>query len=285
LQGPSGPFRHRDAAVTRVRAVAAAASAAAGRGIALAVACLLLAATARGETTTLTAVADSYLKSGSANQNQGGESTLRIQASGNNRVLVRADPAAVDAAIGSGSLVSATLELFIQNNGNNWGSTGRTVGAHRVLAVWEELGATWNCPIDANLGNSQPDCAAQWSGGSFAGAPTSTRLHTNGLSGWVQFDVTADVAAFRAGTANHGWLLRKVMESEQGEVQYSSRSGAAGQAPRLTLVVEHAATDDVAPVLRFTQPSFPVVVNNPTPAIAVEYSDGGSGLAGDHRRR
>src|SRR5262245_34644090 len=68
------------------------------------------------QTATLEASADTYVKSGSANANVGTETLLRIQASGNNRTLVRFDAAAIAAAVGSGSLASAKLELYVQNN-------------------------------------------------------------------------------------------------------------------------------------------------------------------------
>jgi hypothetical protein len=78
----------------------------------------------RGRGTTLTATGDTYLKGGSPNQNQGNETLLRLQSSGPNRSLVRFGQAEIEAAAG-GSLVSATLELYVQSNGGNWGSTGR----------------------------------------------------------------------------------------------------------------------------------------------------------------
>jgi hypothetical protein len=122
------------------------------------------------------------------------------------------DPSAITAAVGSGSLVSARLELFIASNAGNWGSEGRTVDAHRLTLPWTESGATWNCPTDANPANSAPDCAVQWAGGSFEEEPSDTVLHTNDLAGWVGFDVTADVDAFLAGGDLPGWLVKKTEE-------------------------------------------------------------------------
>ena len=51
----------------------------------------------QAQTLALSAMADTYLKSGSSNQNQGSEALLRIRSSGKNRSLVRFDPAAIDA--------------------------------------------------------------------------------------------------------------------------------------------------------------------------------------------
>ena len=115
---------------------------------------LLLPLTAHAQLVPLAPSADTYLRSGSANQNQGADGFLRLQSSGNNRALLRVPTADLTAAVGTGRLVTATLELYIQSNGDNWGSDGRTVDVHRLLADWSEAGATWNCGIDANPGNS-----------------------------------------------------------------------------------------------------------------------------------
>ena len=240
---------------------------------------LLVSATAaRAQPATLEASADTYLRSGSANQNQGTETLLRIQQSGNNRALLQFDSSQITAAVGSGTLVSATLELYIEHNGNNWGASGQTVSVHRLAASWSEAGATWNCPVDTNPANSQPDCSSEWSGGAFAPTATAALLHTNGLTGWVQFNVTTDVSAFLAGTANDGWIAKKTNESQNGLAEYTSRQGTAGQRPRLVLVAESPAADQVAPSVRITTPSLPAVFGDPTPQVVFQYSDNGTGV-------
>ncbi len=55
----------------------------------------------------MNSVADTYVKQGTPNTNQGAETLLRIQQSGNNRVLVRFDQQALEQAIGSSSIRSA----------------------------------------------------------------------------------------------------------------------------------------------------------------------------------
>lgn len=109
----------------------------------------------------------SDLKQGTSNQSQGSETFLQIQDSGNNQGLVRFDLAEITSVIGNGTLILASLEVYIEQNASNWGSSGRTVGVHRLTTDWTEQGATWNCGRDTNLGNSQPDCAVQWNRGSF----------------------------------------------------------------------------------------------------------------------
>jgi hypothetical protein len=68
---------------------------------------------------TLPASADTYVRSGAPDTNEGGSTFLRLRASGDNRALVRFDQAALSDAVGSGTLVSASLELDITDNGNN----------------------------------------------------------------------------------------------------------------------------------------------------------------------
>jgi uncharacterized Zn-binding protein involved in type VI secretion len=241
---------------------------------------LSLAFSAKGyaQTIALPPVADTYLRSGGPNQNQGTDTFLRVQQSGSNRSLVRFDSAAIASAVGSGSLASARLELYIQANGNNWGSDGRTVDAHRLTTNWSELGATWNCGIDSNPANSSADCNPQWAGGQFADEPSDTVLHTNGLAGWISFDVTADVRSFLSGTANYGWVVKKSDEGQSGQADYTSREGTADHAPRLVLTVESASFDQVPPSIAITDPTRSVLVNEPSPTITVTYADGGSGI-------
>ena len=69
---------------------------------------LALGHAAQAQTTTLTTVADTYLKKGSPNQNHGTETVLSLQHNGNNRPLLRVDQTAIAAAVGSDS-----LRLFI----------------------------------------------------------------------------------------------------------------------------------------------------------------------------
>ena len=234
-----------------------------------------LAAGSQAQTFTLPAAADTFLREGGANQNGGGDAVLQL--SGNQRVLLRVDQATVASAVGSGRLVSASLELYVRS-ASGWGADGRSVEAHRLTADWTEAGATWSCGIDTQPTNGRPDCAAQWAGGTFEEDSSDTVLHTNDTNGWVRFDVTADVAAFLTGTSNRGWLLKREDEGGSGRADYASREGAAAERPRLVLLVETAANDQVPPSLAITSPVRPILVNEPSPTVTLEYADGGSGV-------
>lgn len=230
----------------------------------------------------LTASADTYLRRGAPNQNQGQETILRLRDAGDNRALVQFSQSSITAAVGSNQLVSATLQLTISRNGNNWGPTGRTINVHRMTKAWTELGATWNCAVDTNTGNMRPDCSGTtaWKmepPGTlpFAGTPAATALIKNGQSGSVLFNVTADVAVFLAGTQlNQGWLLKKTSETQTGLIEFASRQTA--NAPRLILVLQ--AGDTQPPSINITAPSQGALLNDTTPAIGVAYSDAGSGV-------
>ncbi len=188
--------------------------------------------------TSLTATSDSYLRSGSPNQNQGADTKMIIRASGSNRAVVAFDAAATLAELQGRSLVSATAVFTIADNGNNWGQSGRTVQIHRMTQAWSELGVTWNAASDSNTANGSPD-GVLWTMDPLSLAPvvaqpTSSILITNGLAGEISLDVTADIAAFGAGAANHGWMLRKTDEDADGRIELASRESPTP--PQLVLV-------------------------------------------------
>ena len=202
---------------------------------------------------TLVASGDTYLKGGTPNTNQGASTFVRVRESGPNRGLVRFSQSEIQAAINGGTLVSVKLRMTIVDNGNNWGTTGRTVDIHRVLVDWTEgngvngEGATWNCPKDTNIANSVPD-GLLWrdmgppykDGGSYLATLTSTVTITNGMSGTVEWNVTADVATFLAGTANYGWIIRKTDEASPGRVDFASKENSViSGRPQLVIAYIH----------------------------------------------
>ncbi|MCC6527959.1 MAG: VCBS repeat-containing protein [Polyangiaceae bacterium] len=191
-------------------------------------------------------VADTYVRGGAPNQAEGMASVVRVQQSGKNRALFEFDTNAIADQIGPGSLVSATLEVTISDNGDNWSTAGRTIDLHRVTTSWAEAGATWNCAIDANPANSAPDCpTTSWamdgpSPRPWVATPTASATIHNGQTGVVTFDVTADVLSFLASSEeNHGWLLKKTDEGAAGRLELGSRESAIP--PRLILTVSTCA--------------------------------------------
>ena len=177
-------------------------------------------------TATLGAVGDTYLTSGSPNQNHGGETFFRLQSSGKNRGLLFFDASTIRQTVGMGTFVSARLDLSIQSAGTNWGTSGRPVSLHRLKQSSAEYSATWNCAIDATVYNQAADCsgATAWDMGTadaaaqpWVTAATATATITNNQTGTVSFDVTTDVAAILTNSwAGTGWLIKKVDEAQNG---------------------------------------------------------------------
>lgn len=192
----------------------------------------------------LSATKDSFLRSGRANKNEGINPGLNLRADGNHRAVIAFN----GGSISTDGLTNATLVLTIRSNSNNWGTSGRTIDAHPLSVDFTEgngknlyvpsgqrtdgtgAAVTWNCATDTNVTNSSADCAPQWSGGTFGAATSPSVLITNGLSGTVSFDVTADVLA---GATR--WLVKKTSEGLAGEVTFESKEGLAGAGPTLLL--------------------------------------------------
>ena len=198
-----------------------------------------------GADETLHAVKDSFLMQGSANTNEGANPILRLKASGNNRAVVAFDLSEVNLT----GLTKATLVLTVSDASTNWGE-GRTVLAHRLLTSFTEgngwnvggsirgtgPGVTWKCATDDDVSNQATDCAAAWNGGTYADTTADPFIHTSGMTGEVTFDVTDDIVA----GADFGWLIKKELEGQSGQVEYFSREAAlaAGNidlGPRLIL--------------------------------------------------
>lgn len=193
--------------------------------------------------TTLAVSGDTFIRSGIASRNEGSATRLSVQSNSRHRSLLYFDMPALHAAVGSGTLLSARIELTLSSVSFNWGS-GRSIAIHALGQPSAEEGATWSCAIDSNVTNQAANCSGvtAWNMDSlnaapFAALPTATEVITNGRSGVVAFDVTSDVAAILAGTsAGHGWLIKKVDENLSGSLQFVSREG--GAAPRLVLEVD-----------------------------------------------
>ena len=198
----------------------------------------------------LDTVADSFLRKGAPNTNEGANPRLRLRSAGRNRVVVGFDVehreplhSHFDAnlpPIPLGRVARAGLVLTIAENADHWGRhSSRTVDAHPMTADFVEgngesagineedatrgdgEGVTWACAVDTDIANRRPDCASRWNGGVFGPATASGVAHVNGLIGPVMWDVKIDVQA--AATA---WLIKKTEEESGGQAVYYSKEGA-----------------------------------------------------------
>jgi hypothetical protein len=200
-------------------------------------------------TVTFNAAADTHVRSGQGNHNYGGSNFMRLQSSGDNRALVRFDQGAIAASVGNGTILSAKLQVTIVDNGNNWGTTGRTVDVHRLINDWGEgngtendrgtgSGATWNCAIDSIISNQAENCSGvtEWEMGQpnnpsvhpWEQTSSATQTITNNQTGVVEYDVTNDVAFFMSGAFdNYGWIIKKTNEGQNGMVSFGTRESSS----------------------------------------------------------
>lgn len=211
----------------------------------------------------ISAEADSFLRSGNSNTNEGTNLNMVVRSSGKNRAMVSFDMSALSAA--AGTLDSVSLNLYVVHNGDNWGNTGRTIDAHRLLESWAEgdganlkpgnlsqaefgpfdnrgdgLGTTWKCATDTEINNQQSDCDPKWNGGTFDPVSTDTVTiykefggnnslpPTTKTMGWITFDVTDDVNdCLSEGVVLCSWLIKKTQEGQNGRIEFATKDGAS----------------------------------------------------------
>jgi len=76
---------------------------------------------------------DTYIHEGKPDENFGVLHRLRLREAGRNRALVLFDQAVILTVVGTGSIVSATLELAIRSDKNDdWPPFGGTIDVHRM---------------------------------------------------------------------------------------------------------------------------------------------------------
>lgn len=196
---------------------------------------------------------DSIIQKNRGNYNEGANPLLSLNGA-RSRLVVGFNLSEVELL----QVVSATL-IFTVNDSkvpNNWGSNGSNLDVHRLLeSSWVEgngkslglpsseksegvgQGVTWNCSIDDQIDNQNSDCVQSWNGGNFAPTPSDSVLHLNGMTGEVEFNVTADVL-----DGANSWLLKRNPDTH-GRVHYYAKdhpdvNNDSNLAPRLLLVFQ-----------------------------------------------
>jgi hypothetical protein len=184
--------------------------------------------------------ADSMLSPGSLNVNEGAHPRLVVDT---HRTVVGFTLAGLSAT----GVSRVRLRLALAEATSGWGPDGGYVSVHRLAVPFTEgngksldlppslrnrgrgPGVTWSCPTDNEIGNSAANCTTQWNGASTAAGPASAMvLHTNSQTGFVQWDVTADLLqALAEGAPSIQWLIRRANESQPGHAAYHSADGAA----------------------------------------------------------
>lgn len=171
--------------------------------------------TAGAQTAEFTPVADSLIRANQASSNFGDDAELQINPHQVNteRAFIRFDVSSVPAGatIGVATLTLCPTQAVAT-------SADRLHDVHRVLGVWSESAVTWD---------SQPPVL---------NPRTDSKVYLGGLD-CVDLDVTDDVAAWVAGGANYGWLLKDESEGvDNRKVAYASRENSdTSLAPVLTV--------------------------------------------------
>ncbi|MEW6604296.1 MAG: Ig-like domain-containing protein [Thermoproteota archaeon] len=233
---------------------------------------------------------DTYLRKSASNTNEGSNDILRLTHIGSNRALVAFDLSGIEDEV-----ESATLQLYIIRNENDWKEVGKvgktiryqTISIHALTQYWEEgngsnelldrnrgngPGATWQCAVDTEIKNNKPDCSDKWHGGTFESSSVDEVSIRNGMTGrWIEFDVTEDVNEFISGEkTNYGWLIKKDQENLFGAIRFASSETDKG--PRLVLEGSSApnnsppnANEDSVSTNEDNQITFDVLINDSDP--------------------
>src|SRR5439155_20220928 len=167
--------------------------------------------------TTLAATQSAWIDASSPTQNKGTDSNLRVKASGPvKRALVKFDVSQIPACA---PVVSADLQLYVTDRSSVTAS--RRYDAHRVDESWVEGSGSTN-----GVSWSRRDGVLSWAaaGGTFGAIPTASTLTGTAASVVLHWNVTADVAAWVAGTTpNHGWVIKDSQEgSGSAEFRFAS---------------------------------------------------------------
>ena len=186
-------------------------------------------------TTSTTSVADASVRQASATSNFGTSTTNDVASSSaaNRRLYVQFDLSGCRPVIPATATVRlASLRLYASTLPANC----RTLDIFRVTAAWTEAGITWNNqPFGTAINNPASGSATDtYNAGTPAGCENLTaNSYTTGAV------VTADVAAFVAGTAtNFGWMLRDDVEGSvtaRTQTYAAKNLGTASQAPQLVI--------------------------------------------------
>lgn len=198
----------------------------------------------QGLTSTFTATADAWVDSGNINSNAG-VSMLEVRGGSGQRqmTLLRFDTAAIQAAIGTRTVTSASLQLNIAS-ANAAPLAAQFLVNALSTSSWTEMGATFKCGTDINTADNITKCATgtSWNFDSSPPyGPTSASTNIPQLTtGWASFNV---LPILTAGITN-GWVVRRpsTIVATTGATFYPRE---APNAPRLVLTFATVCGDGV----------------------------------------
>lgn len=157
---------------------------------------------------------DTYITEQNPDTNKGTDITLNagdLAANYNpddlNRSLVKPDLSIIPGDVLAHDVNQAILYMYFDGY-STWGQN-QEVQIFRVLKDWNESQATYN---NAASGTAW-DTAGLGSGTDYVATLTASATTPASQTGWVAFDVTADVRSFVDGTAdNYGWVVMNTSE-------------------------------------------------------------------------
>lgn len=193
---------------------------------------------------------DTYIDKSSVNLNSGTAVSLDIRGHSSNteRALLAFDLSSIP----SGStVVSASLNLYFFAATS---SSAISINAHRVLADWDELQATWRQRLTGTNWTS--------AGGDYDPAVLASQSVTNTF-GWVTWDVTSVVQAWVSGAATNQGLILEAPSGAASEVkQFHSAECACVFEPSLQVNFEPPTP---TPTDTGTPTNTPTPTDTPTP--------------------
>ena len=195
----------------------------------------------------LPAARDTFVRPGRlADRNFGSAGSLTV-----NQALVGFDQAQLAALVpANAEMESAILEVTV--TGAPAGGAAPRIDLFRLTQDWSERGATWDCADDQRPLDGREQCApaqrwnlsaasARRGPNPWAGLATASATVPSPAPATLSFDVSADVAAFLAGSApNFGWILR----SDAADTDIVAAIGAreSAQPPRLRVTTRCRAS-------------------------------------------
>ena len=196
-------------------------------------------------------VADTYVTSESEHRNFGSDSLLDLKTYyAGTRLLIRFDEKELRELIGEKEIVSARLELPIQNH---YVKVQGEIGLFRMNVPWTEEGATWKCPHDTNTSNYQQDCSEPWLMWShdpnntiaypYASSPLAVGIINAEQAVPVGFDVKTYVEGLvsQSNIQNYGFAVYKISTNINDPLAFYSRESDVG--PKIILTLKEATVD------------------------------------------
>ena len=191
-------------------------------------------------------VADTYVTSEAENRNFGSESLLDLKTYyAGTRLLLKFDKNQIKALLNNKDLVSARLELPIQNH---YVKIEGQIGLFKMNVDWNESGATWKCPSDTDISNYNQDCTTPWL--MWSHDPNNTIPYPYDLSPFaigiinadqavpVGFNIEGYVNDLVSGNIanNYGFAVYKISTNINDPLAFYSRESDVG--PKIVLTVK-----------------------------------------------